>query len=193
VTGLRRAFVAAVPPPTVLDAVEQLVAPLRAGSPPALRWAKRETWHLTLQFLGGVGDAVALGESLGESLRECERVMVELGGGGAFPSAGRGTVLWLGVRRGGEGLGVLAAAVRRGTRPLGHEPESRAYHPHLTLARSSRARPLRALVDALGDGAVGPGWPLDAVVVMESDTRPSGAVYREVARFPLGRGVGTNA
>jgi 2'-5' RNA ligase len=60
------------------------------------------------------------------------------------------------------------------------------YHPHVTLARSSRARPLRALVDALGEGGVGPGWAVDAVMVMESDTRPSGAVYREVARLPFG-------
>src|ERR1700685_2810471 len=56
---------AVVPPPDVLDELEAAVAPLRPGWP-ALRWTGMPAWHLTLAFLGEVGDdtAAALGPRL---------------------------------------------------------------------------------------------------------------------------------
>jgi 2'-5' RNA ligase len=75
--------------------------------------------------------------------------------------------------------------VQRATEPLGYEPERRDFTAHVTIARSQRARPLANLVHSLGDGPVGPVFDVDEVLLMESDTRWDGAVYREIASFPL--------
>jgi 2'-5' RNA ligase len=185
VTSLRRAFVAIVPPPDVLDAVEAALAPIRRVAPPGLKWSRRAQWHLTLQFLGAA-DADVVIDSLVGNLYGRAPVRLGLGGAGAFPSVARGSVVWLGLDEGHDALASLVGAVERATEPLGFEPDSRAFHPHLTVARSSRARPLGSVVASLGDGPVGAAWEARAVVLMESDTRPTGAVHREIAHVPLG-------
>jgi 2'-5' RNA ligase len=184
---LRRAFVAVVPPREVLDAVEQVVTPVRPAAPPRVNWTRRGQWHLTLQFLGRVAadDLDDLLDSLRAVLRREWPVTLALGGAGAFPSAARASVVWIGVDEGGRELAELAVAVSRATQPLGFATDHRDFAPHLTVARSARTRSLANLVAALGDGPVGPRWDATEVVLMESDTRPSGAVYRDVERFRL--------
>ena len=44
---------------------------------------------------------------------------------------------------------------------------------------------MASLVQSLGDGPIGPVFHVHGVVLMESDTRRDGAVYRVVASFPL--------
>ena len=183
--ALRRAFVAIVPPAAVCDAVEVAVAPLRRVAPPGLSWTRRAQWHLTLQYLGAVDDVDVLVDSLVGNLHGRAPLRLGLGGAGAFPSVGRASVLWIGLDDGHDALAGIVGAVERATEPLGHEPDARTFHPHLTIARSSRARPLASVVAALGDGPVGPAWIGTEVVVLESDTRPTGAVYREIAHIPL--------
>jgi 2'-5' RNA ligase len=187
--ALRRAFVAVVPPPAVVAAVESLVES-RAGSvrvpDDSLRWAPGDQWHVTLQFLGRVDDSAALVESLTESLRRVPAFDVRLGRGGAFPSPGRGSVFWLGVSEGADELGALAGTVATATARLGFAADDRPFRPHLSLARSPLARDLRALIAALGDGPAGPPWTVDQVVLVESDTRPEGALHTVRARLTLG-------
>ena len=47
--GVARLFVAAVPPPAVL---ERLAAELARPERPGVRWTTRDQWHVTLRFLG---------------------------------------------------------------------------------------------------------------------------------------------
>jgi 2'-5' RNA ligase len=185
VSSLQRAFVAVVPPANVLDAVEVIVAPLRRVAPPGMKWSRRAQWHLTLQFLGAVDDVDVLIDSLVGNLHGRPPVRLGLGGAGAFPSVSRASVLWIGLDDGHDALASLAGAVERATEPLGVEPDFRPFHPHLTIARPSRARPMGPVVAALGDGPVGPAWDAREVLLMESNTRPTGAVHREIAHFPL--------
>jgi 2'-5' RNA ligase len=183
--ALRRAFVAVVPPPAVLAAVESLAESLRAPDD-ALRWASPEQHHLTLQFLGRVDEPNALVDALAESLGAVPPFPLQLGGGGAFPSPGRGSVLWSGLAVGGTELAELAGAVHRATAPLGFGAEHRPFRPHLTLARAAKARDLGGLVAALGDGPAGPRWTVEQVALFESDTRPEGAVHTVRGRVALG-------
>ena len=182
-TGLRRAFVAVMPAEPVLDALEPRVADLAARAP-ELRWLPRPQWHLTLQFLGAVDDADALRAAVAPGVAGHATFDVQLAGGGAFPSVRRGAVLWVGVER-GDALVRLAEAVQDATHTLGHAPDDRPFHPHLTLARAARPRALAELVDARGTGPLGPAWTVTEVAVVESDTRPTGAVHTVRDRLPL--------
>lgn len=184
VAALRRAFLAVVPPPPVLDAIEDGIAPLRAGAS-TLRWIRREQWHITLQFFGPASEPsliVALRAELG-SVAPFE---LRLGGGGAFPKPHRASVLRVGVDHGVDALTSLSNVVQAATAPLGFAVGDRDFHPHVTVARLSRPGPVAGLVDALGERSVGPSWMVDHAILFESDTRPDGAVSTKVARFSLG-------
>ena len=72
--------------------------------------------------------------------------------------------------------------------PLGHEPETRPFHAHLTLGRLKVPADVRDRLGpaaAVGVGRVGREWPVGEVVVYESRLRPSGAEYATRAAIPL--------
>ncbi len=167
---MARAFVAVRLPEAVLDAVDA-VMPVVEGA----RTTTREQRHLTLQFLGNRADLDAVADAL-HALAMAQGE-VRLGGSGAFPSARRARVLWLGVASGAAFLAQLAAAVGALLAPLGHEPEHREYHPHVTLARWKTPTDARPTIATIGDGLVGAPFTVDEVVLYESRLRRDGAQY----------------
>jgi RNA 2',3'-cyclic 3'-phosphodiesterase len=184
VSSLRRGFVALVPPADVLDHVEAAVAPLRAEFP-VLRWMPRAQWHVTLQFLGRVADTEPVIAALRGAVADTEEFVARMGGGGAFARSRSGTVLWLGVTEGRDAMAALAGALVRATEPLGFAPEDRPFRAHLTVARAPRPADLRGGIAAIDAAGTGPAWLASEIVLFDSDTRPSGAVHTEIARFPL--------
>ena len=182
---IRRAFLAVVPPAPVLDALAALVDRLHADDD-GLRWASRAQWHTTLQFLGRVEHADTVVTAMSEAVRSSTRFPTRLGGGGAFPKAARGTLLWLGHDGGSEQLGALAAVLGAAGRELGFAPDDRSFRPHVTVARARRPRDLRPLVTEFGAEPVGPEWSVSEVVLFESETLPDGARYTARARLALG-------
>jgi len=186
VTALRRAFVAVVPPIEVLGWTDELVAAVRAEHD-AVRWTRADQRHVTLQFLGAVPDVDALVGPLSTAVRDCAPFSLRLDGAGAFPSARRASVLWLGVGEGADEVARLAADVTDATATVGVAADDRPYRPHLTLARSARSRDVRAVLDQLAVAA-SPAWTVDEVVLVESDTRADGAVHAARERFPLAAG-----
>jgi 2'-5' RNA ligase len=182
--GLARAFVAVVPPDAVLDTLDDRVATLTREAP-SLRWLPRAQRHLTLAFLGRVAEAGALHAALSAAVQRCTPFTLRLGTAGAFPAPRRATVLWVGVAQGGPDVTGLAATVQDAVAGLAEHTEDRPHHPHLTVARAPRARSLTGLVDAIGTGPIGPPWTVTDVSVIESDTRPTGAVHTVQARIPL--------
>ncbi|HEY8215783.1 MAG TPA: RNA 2',3'-cyclic phosphodiesterase [Acidimicrobiia bacterium] len=182
--AIARAFVAVEPPDAVREAISERVQALdRAGHGSWLRLSS--TWHVTLQFLGRVEDVDPLVATLARALQGATGPVVQLGGGGAFPRARHGTVLWLGFERGADELTALATTVALATESVGFAGESRRFRPHVTLARTNRARDLRRLVDAIGAAPVGPPWPVEAVSLVSSETRADGPRYTEIERFAL--------
>lgn len=185
-TPLRRAFVAVLPPSRVLDALGSRLGAVR-DLEPRLRWCRRDQLHLTLRFLGAVSDL----DELVAALRAASVSLVspvgavQLVGAGAFPEPRRGSALWVGLVDGGA-VAELAGAVERACVTAGFPAEERPFQPHLTVARSPRARDLRAQVGAIGTDPIGGPWPVDEIVLVSSDTRPDGAVHEVVERFPLG-------
>ena len=182
-TRLGRAFLAVVPPPAVLDAVADRLAPITPDE--ALRWLPRPQWHVTLQFLGPVDDAEHLAAALEPVLAARARCTAQLVGGGAFPKPRHATVLWIGLEP-PEPVAGLADAVTAVTAELGHVPEARRYHPHLTVARAARPRPMALAVEALGADPVGTPWTVAEVALVQSDLRPDGARHTVWRRLPLG-------
>jgi 2'-5' RNA ligase len=180
--ALRRAFLAVVPPPPVLDAVAGLV---EAATRRGFRWTRRDQWHVTIQYFGRVDDSDALIGALAGSLVTVAAAPVQLRGAGAFPSERRASVYWLGVADPAP-LAAVHAAVMRAAGTFVRPRDRIVYVPHLTLARLSSPKKLTEDVEALRNLTFGPPWTAEELTLFESETRRDGAVYREVARLPLG-------
>jgi RNA 2',3'-cyclic 3'-phosphodiesterase len=181
-----RLFVAVVPPPTVLDELDAVVAPLRSAWP-ALRWTGRPAWHLTLAFLGEVGEdtAVALGPRLGRAAHRHPSLSLSLACGGAFPAPGRARVFWTGIRGDRGALEALARSVAAGARRAGAPPpdEGRRFRPHLTLARCREPADVSGLVEALA-GYAGASWAAAEIQLIRSFPGPAPR-YETAGTWPL--------
>ena len=150
-------------------------------------WSRRATIHLTLKFLGDVEEESLqdVVEATGRAASRVGPFGVSLGGAGAFPSARRPRVLWLGVEA-DRALFDLQGALEEELSELGFERERRRFKPHVTLGRI-REQPsgsIEALLDSLEipEGRT----VVDSVRVMRSKLSPGGAVHDVVQEIPLG-------
>jgi len=165
------------------------VAPLRAAHLP-VRWVGEEALHLTLRFLGEVGEEQVgpIGEALGGAARGVRPFAVGLGGIGAFPSLTKPRVIWVGIER-HPALELLANDVELALMALSFEPELRPFSPHLTLGRAERsARPaaFRNLAQLAAGIAYEGTTTVESVDLMQSTLGPRGATYTVLSRAPLG-------
>ncbi|MCB9895679.1 MAG: RNA 2',3'-cyclic phosphodiesterase [Planctomycetes bacterium] len=131
-----RLFIAIDLPPDVKEWIGALCHGISGA-----RWVKPDQLHLTLRFIGDAeADQTAdLKAALDKVNGHAFRMQIE--GVGTFPSPGKrraARVLWLGVRPGAE-LTTLQAQIEESVQSAGFPPETRPYHPHITLARFTKA------------------------------------------------------
>ena len=176
--------------------IAQFMDGVREFAPDA-RWVAAESLHLTLKFIGE-WPAERLDE-LKSSLAGVRGQPAEItfSGTGFFPTPKSARVFWIGIQAGPE-LASLASAVDSATSSLGIEKEQRVFTPHLTLARTGSGRPQRlssdrtnssfrrlqeklAAMPAPGFGTMSPR----EFYLYESKLSPKGAVYTQLASFPL--------
>jgi 2'-5' RNA ligase len=148
-------------------------------------WVPAANMHLTLRFLGSIGEELVEGVT-GACKRVAPRhqpVEAKAVGLGAFPSLNRPRVLWVGVEA-PEALSALQRDVEAAMVDLGFEKEERAYHPHLTVGRVKEGH--ASVAELWKSDVVCGSSPLSEIVVYESRTRSAGAEYVARARVPLG-------
>jgi 2'-5' RNA ligase len=177
-------FVATPVPDDRLAELERATEPLRAQWPEA-RWIPAANQHVTLKFLGAtpVDAIVPVGEVLAGAALDASPGMVALKGFGAFPKPARARVLWAGIDDPAGLLSGLAGSLDGALEPLGFDAETRAYTPHLTLARF-RA-PVRIAELPEQHPAPEP-FPVTEMILYRSHTSPKGARYEALAHYPLG-------
>jgi 2'-5' RNA ligase len=181
-----RLFVAVEIPETVKDAVEEVFAPWRVQFPKA-RWAPRENWHLTLKFLGRTWPRLAdwVPKQVEAAMRDIEPFRTRVTGVGGFPSSAKARVLWAGLDDEDGRMSGLAASIEGGLLDE-FTAEKRAFHPHLTVARSDP--PMKLPPAFAGTPLLTEEWEVDHVVLFRSHIRRPAPRYEPLARFPLGAG-----
>lgn len=181
-----RLFVAVEIPEEAKRSVLEAFAPWREAFPRA-RWVPPENWHVTVRFLGRTWPRVRewVEARMGEVAGVARPYRATLSRVGSFPSARTGRVLWAGLEDDGA-TGALAAALDDA---LAEEfaPERRAFHPHLTVARSDP--PVKLPEGYHGTPLVSEPWDVGALVLFRSHLRRPAPVYEPIGRFPLGTGT----
>ena len=134
---MHRLFVAIRPPEPIRDLLVDAM-----DDSPELRWVGDDNLHLTLRFIGEVERPLA--NDIADSLSAIRFPAFEIKVSGLGRFAQRnGGALWAGVEP-RKPVADLAAKVDRACVQAGLEPERRAFHPHITLARWNRRSRLAA-------------------------------------------------
>jgi 2'-5' RNA ligase len=186
-----RIFLAVFPPPAAQTAAERLIERLKRPDD-HVSWVKRENLHYTLRFLGDLGaDGARRAAEAARAATEMQPAFDAcLGGLGAFPSARKARVLWLGLSQGAEALSALARAVEAALQKKGFERADRPFAPHLTIGRVRT--PGKDWTEALSEakaspphGEDGARFRVERVLVVHSQLSPKGSIYSVRAEVPL--------
>lgn len=188
-----RLFVAINLPDDVRRAVHEAVAVVRNRGMPA-RWTDPDQYHVTLKFIGQARpdrrDAhVEVLRRVASGYAPVDMTVRELG---AFPSLRRPRVVWMGVEPTPQ-LRALKHDLEHGYASLGVERETRAFRPHVTLARAEEgaaAGEFRELEDLASKVETEASFTARHLDLMRSRLRPEGPDYAVEARMELEGGRG---
>ncbi len=174
---MHRLFVAIQPPPPVRE-----ILLTSMGGVAGARWQTDAQLHLTLRFIGEVDRHQANDIAAALGAVRAKPFDLALGVPGTFDRKGRIDTLWIGVTPHAP-VAALARSINEALRTVGEPPETRAFVPHITVARFGRtAGPVEAYLTAPQDVC---RFTIDDFVLFESTIGRSGAHYHVVARYAL--------
>jgi len=182
-----RCFVGIPLPESYQEGLERTVEQWRTELASKINWTRRGNWHLTLYFLGEVDDGSlsVIRNALAGVKRS--RFTLQAGGGGFFPPGKPPRVIWVGLRQGGEASSALAGDIEGALTRVGCPERDKPFTAHLTLGRVKKgARDDWKALQRFLQAAVWPEIEVDFFVLWQSSLTPSGPVYKEVERYPLG-------
>lgn len=175
-----RTFIALEPPEPFSDGIAALARQLQAAVKG--RFLPRETYHLTLAFIGEGGEAevAAAMEAMEAACAGASPVPLRSDGTGTFGRANDAT-LWLGIALCPE-LERLAARLRDELRARDVPFDGKPFKPHVTLAR--RAHLPKMQLPALA-------FPRDTeaarITLFKSTLDRTGATYKPLHEIDLAR------
>ena len=149
-----------------------------------VRWQEDDQLHLTLRYIGEVDTVMA--EDLAERLANTgmDPFTIHLQDTGVFRKKGRAHTLWVGVQPNAD-LEALQRRIERTCVRAGLPPETRKFHPHITIARMNSAsdgvEPFLARTAGMGLGQ----WEARSYILYESHLRPGGSIYERKVTYPI--------
>ncbi len=152
-------------------------------------WTRPEGIHLTLKFLGEVAQPKVpeIMTALASLIKNMPAFRLSVAGAGVFPNLKNARVAWIGISGETERLLKLQSSIESAMEEVGFKRENRPFIPHLTLGRIKNVRSRDELLsefNRIKDIKL-PDFSVQAVSLMKSDLRPSGAVYTEIVNVAL--------
>lgn len=178
-----RLFIAVDVPLEVRALVEEVVAPWRERFPGG-RWVPTENWHVTLAFLGSTTPDLVewISSRLAEVAAGARAFRSRVEGLGAFGSARRAGVLWVGLCD-DDGAMARLAEVLGSALEREFTPEPRRFTPHLTVARFDP--PVELGEELARETLWSEPFLVDRITLYRSRLRRLSPVYEPVAVFPF--------
>lgn len=175
-----RLFVAIGLPEGVRDRLDALCAGL-----PGARWVEPRNRHLTVRFIGEVEEPRFPEIDSALSAIRSPAFSLAMNGVDCFGDRRRARVLWAGVRP-CERLSALRSKTEAALARAGLEPETRKFHPHVTLARLDGAKTgrLAAYLETHGSFLT-EEFPVGEFALYSSHLGRNGASHVREAAYPL--------
>jgi 2'-5' RNA ligase len=188
-----RVFCAVELPDAVRQRVVQHIIRLKETAPKAhASWSRADNIHLTLKFLGDIPQTSVskLSEAASRTVGGVASFTIRLEQTGVFPPHGSPRVLWIGVNDSEAKFAGLHQRLEAETEKAGFSRESRAFHPHLTLARIRNPEHARTLASAHKATEFEPvEIEVSELVVIRSELSSQGSKYSTISRHPLSTGT----
>ena len=165
-----------------------------------ISWVQPTSIHLTIKFLGDIDEQLVapMQDAMSEVVRGHCAIHVPLERLGVFPRLQQPRVLWVGPseqwERGDDAkrLVSLHRAIDDCCGTLNLAMDERSWSPHLTLARVKEGgRSMGRLLAQSGvmDRPLAMGsLPVDAIVLIKSELKPTGSLYTTLWSSRLGPG-----
>ena len=193
-----RSFIAIELPDELKLELIQLEARLKLDKQPWVKWVNPYSIHLTLKFLGNIAiDRTGeITRAIEEAVQGISPFHLEVKELGVFPNLRRVQVAWVGISGDVDKLSQLQKRIETTLTPLGFAPESRAFTPHLTLARlrdqaslDERQRFGQLIANAKFEAAY--TIEVDAISLMRSQLTREGAIYSRISLVELKKPLST--
>lgn len=175
-----RLFVALALPNDLVDRLARMCSGL-----PGAVWVRPENFHVTLRFIGEVDSIQAADIDAALSVLSGPSFELSLTGLGQFGEGRKTRAVWVGVQTSPE-LTALQSRIERALNSNGLDPETRKFHPHVTLARFSNS-PGNKLRTFFAQHALFRTEPFQVTHfdLYSSDLGKGGPVYTREARYEL--------
>jgi 2'-5' RNA ligase len=155
---------------------------LLAAGVPGAKWVDAGNYHLTLRFIGEVGEGEAADIDAALAQIRAPRFAVTVATVGHFGLR----MLWAGIER-NPALQHLHEKIESALNRLGYAPEERRYTPHVTLARlkGTSEGKLQAYLSQHALFRAAP-FQVERFSLIASYLTKSGAIYEDQADYELG-------
>ncbi len=186
-----RSFIAIELPDKLKLGLGQLEAQLKSEKQTWVKWVDPNSIHLTLKFLGDIAiDRTGeITRAMEEAARGISPFRIEVKDLGVFPSLKRAQVAWVGLSGEVDKISQLQQHLESNLERLDFAPESRAFTPHLTIARLRNRAPLderQRFGQLIADTRFEAGTiKVDAVSLMRSQLAREGAIYSRISLVKL--------
>jgi 2'-5' RNA ligase len=174
-----RLFVGIDPPEHVKDQLTDLM-----GGVIGARWQTDEQLHLTLRFVGEVDRHSAQDTAAALASISHPALHIALDGMGVFDRRGVPQTLWVGVTP-QPPIKTLHNKIDQALARVGIARETRAYFPHVTLARLGREAGSLSSFMARHGGFSTPSFHVPDFCLYESQLTREGSIYTILERYPL--------
>lgn len=183
-----RAFISIELPDEIKYNIEKAIGEMKLILTP-LKWVEKKNLHITLKFLGWVGNdkIEGLTGSLEDIVRGFGSIKISLAGLGVFPNGKRPRVIWVGIGQGGDRVKELADRLGDKLSGKGFRKEEREFSPHLTIGRIKEEIDIEALSGSIkkNEKAEFGGFTAKHISLMKSTLRRSGPIYEEIEKIKL--------
>ncbi len=154
---------------------------------PSIKYVEPENLHITLKFIGEVGDSrvSAIKERLSDV--QTHSFTIDAQGLGAFPNASSPRVIWIGIKDGFRELVDLSKRIDGLLAAEGVPRELKPFHPHITVGRVKRYDPEIARMLSRDAELEFGSFTFERFVLFKSTLTPRGPIYEVLSEYEVGK------
>ncbi len=180
-----RLFIAVNIPEEIKEKLSVLTERLKCKMS-GVRWIAKDNFHLTLKFLGEVGDEKVdkinyVISGIVQSIKPFRVLFSDLG---VFPDLNYPRIIWVGVKEGSSELKNIAEKIENSLLPFGFEKEKRPFSCHLTVGRTKSFKTKNISFENMGTD-LSP-FILERIDLMQSFLEKAGPEYKCLKSFSCG-------
>lgn len=168
--------------------LEHFVQPFKTESTP-IRWIKPENYHLSLRFIGEIPEDIwiRIRDKFTSSMFRLSPFPIQVRGCGSFSRGQDIGIFWAGVMT-SQPLQTIYNTLEKGLESTGIQPETRPFHPHITLGRNKKKYDFNSFFGKMETHrhTIIAEPIVDRFQIFQSTLLPVGPIYKILKEIPIG-------